>query len=767
MRGPLSACFDLQVQDTFGPLTGPLYTLLIPDDFAPPEADLPAAALQPPALIQPDADTSLPDPPVPTTVDASLTQEISLDNSSVSVTASHETSQVQVNSSIDETSTPATALSGPQEETSAMHLDVPLAETADTQKLTPSTISTTLIPSLSQPTPRLSTSILLHAVVFYPSHLGRYVPTARLKQEKWTDASNAYDEEVEAHEMDWSDDEQEMAAKRQRKMVNKKDARGGGSVRGGSPTPSMESSSGSTMRGGREAHFDYAPTASYAASSYAGSAYGSDGEEAMDYGGDGEGEYVAERAKPAPYEDWGGSLEEGSAEAAMAKGSGQGASVLGGGRGKRGGKDKRGKSERGRGGKSGRGGGEEGSASRGGGRGAGRGGRGSERGRGVEGSRGGRGRGGGAGSDASRGGRGGARAGGLDASSSSQSHQFRNRASHQLPSVPTGSTAGGLDRVARPMSPTSMAIARATGQLSAPLPSGPTITTTSTGPMPLPSFLPANPLLHPGAGLPLAPKPSAHHQAQSLQHHHPNLPQPPLTSFPSHLPHPSFASPYSPYTPSSSSQSPLPSSSTSGTGPSTGGSNSPGSFSMQPSTQSTTTTTPYTPSSYTLPSYSSPMVPSYAPSSSTSASSSSIPHTPYHPQPHLGGTYNPNYRSASSSSLPHVPYQPSSSSLSSQVHPSFTGGGAGGGGGGGGGDPVAIQLALQRQQVQHDRQILEMQRQIALLSRRNNGPSGGGGGVGTGTGGGGMDSTAAAGVAERGTGGGWIPRDPSTTAKKE
>jgi hypothetical protein len=147
--------------------------------------------------------------------------------------------------------------------------------------LSPPTASSSLpaAPPAVDAKPRpLNPSCLIGQIVYYPSRFGRYVPTAQLKRERWTDASNKFDEEVGDDEMDWSDDEQEMAAKKRRK--NARASSRAGSVRPASPTGSSRSGMGVGGGGGsvRGDHFDYAPTAEYAASSYAGSAYGSDGE---------------------------------------------------------------------------------------------------------------------------------------------------------------------------------------------------------------------------------------------------------------------------------------------------------------------------------------------------------------------------------------------------------------------------------------------------------------------------------------------------------
>lgn len=57
--------------------------------------------------------------------------------------------------------------------------------------------------------------------LYYPAEGDHaYVPVRMLKTDKrfrGTDASNLYDEELAEHEMEWSDDEEEQAAKRKLK----------------------------------------------------------------------------------------------------------------------------------------------------------------------------------------------------------------------------------------------------------------------------------------------------------------------------------------------------------------------------------------------------------------------------------------------------------------------------------------------------------------------------------------------------------------------
>lgn len=59
---------------------------------------------------------------------------------------------------------------------------------------------------------------LVGLTVYYPVQLSNRVPVAQLKRQRWTDASNKFDEECGEEEMDWSDDEAEAAAKRRKKL---------------------------------------------------------------------------------------------------------------------------------------------------------------------------------------------------------------------------------------------------------------------------------------------------------------------------------------------------------------------------------------------------------------------------------------------------------------------------------------------------------------------------------------------------------------------
>lgn len=60
---------------------------------------------------------------------------------------------------------------------------------------------------------------LVGLTVFYSYKSSKIVPTERLRKQKFTDASNKHDEEVGEDEMDWSDDEEEMLAKKRLKMM--------------------------------------------------------------------------------------------------------------------------------------------------------------------------------------------------------------------------------------------------------------------------------------------------------------------------------------------------------------------------------------------------------------------------------------------------------------------------------------------------------------------------------------------------------------------
>lgn len=73
-------------------------------------------------------------------------------------------------------------------------------------------------PAPPPPAPTFKPSDLVGLQVYYPYDMGKFVPTAKLRLEKWTDASNKFDEEVGMDEMEWSDDEAEAEARKRRKL---------------------------------------------------------------------------------------------------------------------------------------------------------------------------------------------------------------------------------------------------------------------------------------------------------------------------------------------------------------------------------------------------------------------------------------------------------------------------------------------------------------------------------------------------------------------
>lgn len=66
-------------------------------------------------------------------------------------------------------------------------------------------------PASSLPSPSV---FAIGKQVYYAPHLSSFVFTRDLRKLKGSDASNVWDEEVGAAEMEWSDDEAEMESKR-------------------------------------------------------------------------------------------------------------------------------------------------------------------------------------------------------------------------------------------------------------------------------------------------------------------------------------------------------------------------------------------------------------------------------------------------------------------------------------------------------------------------------------------------------------------------
>jgi len=268
-----------QVHDTFGPLTNPLYTLLLPDNFAQPKV----LATSYPSISSQQSPPSSSSSSLPTTngiasdlINSSLPTGASSDapdGDRVLVDATEAPVEVEgelagVNTFKDEftedglkslvegglirilspglpspppttTPSPAKPVAESQVSSSASPskeiVDLALTPIASTS--TSTSTSTSIIPH-TKPDPNLkwipttkdpvthfveavglTASQLVGLTVYFPTQMGKFVPTARLKREKWTDASNKFDEEAGEDEMEWSDDEQEMLAKKRRKLA--------------------------------------------------------------------------------------------------------------------------------------------------------------------------------------------------------------------------------------------------------------------------------------------------------------------------------------------------------------------------------------------------------------------------------------------------------------------------------------------------------------------------------------------------------------------
>lgn len=249
----------------------PLYTLLLPDNFAQPKVMAKSYPAKSTAVkIEPS--------PAPSTTTATSESESSAAEMSVVAEGSHLPTEVQaveaaVESAVEDAAAPVVVADEAEAEdvvtlrddlseeaiedlvsknlirvlspgpaTAPLSLDDVPAPTsaASTETISdqagpssvagPSTSVTkeanlTWIPTSKEPVAHfveavgLTASELVGMTVYFPAQLGRYVPTAQLKRQKWTDASNKFDEEAGEDEMEWSDDEEEMLAKKRRKMA--------------------------------------------------------------------------------------------------------------------------------------------------------------------------------------------------------------------------------------------------------------------------------------------------------------------------------------------------------------------------------------------------------------------------------------------------------------------------------------------------------------------------------------------------------------------
>ena len=417
-----------------------MYTLILPDPFAPPTApaedDVDAA--------QPETSAAKALENVPSVVSPSDVEAEGSSAGGLAVEASPTEASVEANRAADgvtDLSAPSPAKENDLEVEALVQADAELPSGSLDSPMPVSPLPATFDLPASPPAPHrplppaFPKAQLVGLTVFYPVQLSNRVPVAQLKRQRWTDASNKFDEECGEEEMDWSDDEAEAAAKRRKKLrcvgsgtlsyshlpltslslPTRSRGSKAGSVRGGSPTPSMGSQWGGS-------HFD---------------ANSDDEGTVLNYSAVAEMAGAAslpKRPMPVAYDDLDASEYRGESSNGGANGA------------TRGGKQReRGGAARGKGkdrandGLSSRGGFE---SSRGGG------GRGGARG-GVRG-----------GFDAGRGiarprGRGGAMGSPHNPHSSYESQQQQQQP-RSVPAAPPPP--------ARPLSPTSMAIARATGQ---------------------------------------------------------------------------------------------------------------------------------------------------------------------------------------------------------------------------------------------------------------------------------------------------------------
>ncbi|CED83873.1 Uncharacterized conserved protein [Phaffia rhodozyma] len=279
------------VQDTFGPTASPLYTMLLPTPFT-----------LPPSLL-----ASVPSTLPEISVSSELAEVSSFISDKPDSPSSAETEvEALVTADLAPSSPPAnsTPHSIPSPKTSDDDLSAEISEPIVESTSVPQEIS---VPQEAQPPVPLSA--LVGMLVYYPVDMGRFVPTARLRLEKWTDASNKFDEEVGADEMEWSDDELEAEAKKRRKLSRNSRA----PSNRGSPTPSLSSTFPPVAYS--------AAGSTYAESAYSGRSDDDDASTVLDYDSDeSTGPALPGRALPAPYDD----LDLGAGLSAGADGAGGG-----------------------------------------------------------------------------------------------------------------------------------------------------------------------------------------------------------------------------------------------------------------------------------------------------------------------------------------------------------------------------------------------------------------------------------------------------------
>lgn len=212
--------FSSQVNDTFGPLSAPMYTLILPDPFAPPTAPVEKEEAAPPAAQLEVKEETVTAEVSPSAVEPVVVQA---EVESVEVPFSTEdtlTTEVSTSEQIVE-AVPLSQAEALEVEALVAPASIPTAEEPST---TLDPLPENDLPPASPPAPHRTLpppfpkADLVGLTVYYPVKSSNTVPVAQLKRQRWTDASNMYDEEVGDEEMEWSDDEAEAAAKRRRKM---------------------------------------------------------------------------------------------------------------------------------------------------------------------------------------------------------------------------------------------------------------------------------------------------------------------------------------------------------------------------------------------------------------------------------------------------------------------------------------------------------------------------------------------------------------------
>jgi hypothetical protein len=209
-----------------------MYTLILPDPFAPPTAPAEdddqqpaaAAAAQPEgSASQVKAAVSDVSPPAATEAEAAI-----VERSAETTVATSDVAPVP-DGATDGAVAPTAASPAKSDD-----LEVEALVQADEELPSPAGTHESPMPTSPLPVdsdlpasppaphrplpPAFPKADLVGLTVYYPVQLSNRVPVAQLKRQRWTDASNKFDEECGEEEMDWSDDEAEAAAKRRRKL---------------------------------------------------------------------------------------------------------------------------------------------------------------------------------------------------------------------------------------------------------------------------------------------------------------------------------------------------------------------------------------------------------------------------------------------------------------------------------------------------------------------------------------------------------------------